>query len=208
MGVIDRHKDHVIEVASAMFLEKGIKGVTLLEIAEKAEVGTASVYRYFLGKNTLIIESAIRLWEKRLSELVEYYDKIRCYTGIEQLELLTRYYPKMVIGDERFSRFLIMLDALFMNDEFEQADRKRYDDIMLEFYKIFELAYKAGRKDGTVREIDNFFDFYFASTQSILGLWQKLSVRGNILSTDKERDEKIKILLDLMLNYYRRGSGE
>ncbi len=202
MGVIDKHKDHVIEVASGMFLEKGIKGVTLLEIAEKAEVGTASVYRYFLGKNTLIIEAAIRLWEKRLAELRAYYDEINEYTGIKQLELLTRYYPKMVIGDEHFSRFLIMLDALFINDEFEEKDRQRYDDIMLEFYKIFELAYKAGRRDGTVRGIENFFDFYFASTQSILGLWQKLSVRGNILSTDKERDEKIRILLELMLNYY------
>lgn len=45
----------IIDVASRLFLERGFEGTTMEEIAEAAEVGTSTLYRYFPSKDLLLL---------------------------------------------------------------------------------------------------------------------------------------------------------
>lgn len=202
MGAKERNKKYVLDIAKMYFLENGIVGVSVIDIARKADVGTASIYRYFDGKNALIIEAAVSMWKERLVQIKRVYDKNIEQSGFEQLKCLTKFFPWSVIHDEKFSQFLVMLDALLINGEISAQERKMYDEVMIEIYRIFEKAYNTGREDGTVREISDFANFYFAGTQAILSMSQKLMMRGNIVSTDTDMADKINLIIELLTNYF------
>ncbi|ABS27435.1 TetR/AcrR family transcriptional regulator [Anaeromyxobacter sp. Fw109-5] len=49
----DEVRDRILGAALEVFAERGYEGATMIAIAERAGVGTASTYRYFAGKREL-----------------------------------------------------------------------------------------------------------------------------------------------------------
>ena len=60
----DATKRLIVEEASKLFLSKSIQGVTMSDIAREAEIGEATLYRYFGKKQNIVVEVAIMLFEK------------------------------------------------------------------------------------------------------------------------------------------------
>lgn len=50
-----RNREALIRAASAVMSEKGVDGATMLEIAERADMGAGTVYNYFKSKDDLAI---------------------------------------------------------------------------------------------------------------------------------------------------------
>ena len=57
----------VVEVAANLFMQRSINDVTIRDIAEKAGVGEATIYRYFAKKEAIIIAYVMML-QNRVSE--------------------------------------------------------------------------------------------------------------------------------------------
>ncbi|MEU3449495.1 TetR/AcrR family transcriptional regulator [Streptomyces thermolilacinus] len=53
-----RTRQHISDVATALFLERGFVAVTIAEIAEAAEVSVNTVYNYFPAKEDLFLDRA------------------------------------------------------------------------------------------------------------------------------------------------------
>lgn len=60
-----RNREALIRSARAIMSEKGIDGATMLEIAERADVGAGTVYNYFKSKDDL----AVAVLEDMMSDL-------------------------------------------------------------------------------------------------------------------------------------------
>ena len=203
MGAKDRNRQYVLDKAKQLFTERGVTGVSMTDVALFADFGVASVYRYFGGKNALVTECAVALWEDKLDRMRVLYDENFDKTGYEQLAFLTRNFTYTVVSDKNFTHFLFTLDAFLISEKITFKDRDKYDDIMLEIYSMFETAYKKGLSDGSVRNVGSFEDFYFAATQSLISLTQKLTMRGNIVSKDKSVDSKIELLINMFTDYVK-----
>ena len=70
----DAQDQYVVECAAELFMQHGIDGVKMVDIARAAGVGVATVYRHFSTKVHVASLAAELLWEKfneRLHELVE-----------------------------------------------------------------------------------------------------------------------------------------
>jgi len=65
----ERNRQRILEAAQALFAERGL-GVTLHDVAHRADVGVGTVYRHFPNKTQLIDQ----LFEQRLEELVEVFE--------------------------------------------------------------------------------------------------------------------------------------
>lgn len=76
MGAKERNKNYVLEKAKEVFLERGITGVSMADIAEEADFGVASVYRYFGNRKALIMECAVSIWQDKRDKLRVVYEKI------------------------------------------------------------------------------------------------------------------------------------
>lgn len=56
-----RTRAQIIDVAIALFLDKGYDATTMEEIAERAEVGTTTLYRYFPSKDLILLDPFTRV---------------------------------------------------------------------------------------------------------------------------------------------------
>jgi len=57
---VARTREQIVDVALDLFLEQGYDATTMEQIAERAEVGTTTLYRYFPSKDLLILDQFAR----------------------------------------------------------------------------------------------------------------------------------------------------
>lgn len=67
-----RNREALIQAASRVMTEKGVDGATMLEIAERADVGAGTVYNYFKSKDEL----AIAVLEEMMHNLALRIEKV------------------------------------------------------------------------------------------------------------------------------------
>lgn len=88
MGAKERNKNYVLEKAKEVFLERGITGVSMADIAKEADFGVASVYRYFGNRKALIMECAVSIWQDKRDKLRVVYEKICRKAGLNKSSCL------------------------------------------------------------------------------------------------------------------------
>ena len=58
-------KNRILESAFDLFSQKGIDTIAMTDIAKNAEIGVASLYRYYETKEEIAIRTVIWAWEKQ-----------------------------------------------------------------------------------------------------------------------------------------------
>jgi TetR/AcrR family transcriptional regulator len=97
----------ILSAAREVFMEKGMAGSRMQEIADKAGINKAMLHYYFRNKEKLfeaIFNEALRSFFPRINEMIEsdlsLYDKIRAFIAT-YMEILTQnpYLPAFVIHE-------------------------------------------------------------------------------------------------------------
>ncbi len=110
-----RNREALIRAASAVMSEKGVDAATMLEIAERADVGTGTVYNYFKSKDELaiaVLEELMHDLALRIEQAMQgFKDKAEVYAfGIRTV-------LETAITDQRWKQLLyrseVIADALF-----------------------------------------------------------------------------------------------
>ena len=88
----------VTQTALACFVENGIEKTTIRDIAQHAGLTERSVYRYFAGKDELVIAAAYLYWDraKELAAQSLAKQRRRGMTGIEEIRVLLRSYAGLI----------------------------------------------------------------------------------------------------------------
>lgn len=91
----------VTQTALACFVENGIEKTTIRDIAQHAGLTERSVYRYFAGKDELVIAAAYLYWDraKELAAQSLAKQRRRGMTGIEEIRVLLRSYAELIFTD-------------------------------------------------------------------------------------------------------------
>ena len=101
----------IVECSFGLFSEQGIESITMNEIARQAEIGVASLYRYFTTKEELVIEAAIYAWKME----VEIFNRVFSFEGCEgmdgytQLKSLLEIFSEALVTQNPFSGSSIIL---------------------------------------------------------------------------------------------------
>ena len=201
-------EDGIVYVAAELFLQNGIESVKMTDVAEKAEVGVASLYRYFGTKDTLVIRAGALLWRDLrtlVSDVYEAADYLSC-TGIERVSRLFGVYLRLFREQPAFIRFVGEFDTFVRNSRAGREAMAEYEASVLNFYPVFLAAYEAGVRDGTIRPIEAPRLFYESVCHAVMALAQKL-LQGEILEADGFGDEReLRLLLDMAERYLRAQS--
>lgn len=112
-----RNRESLIQAASLVMTEKGVDGATMLEIAERADVGAGTVYNYFKSKDELaiaVLEEMMHALALRIEEVTEVFeDPAQVYafglrtvleTAITDVRWKQMLYRSEVIADALFRR--------------------------------------------------------------------------------------------------------
>lgn len=195
MTIKDAKLNFIVDVATELFLERSIAAVTVKEIADRAGVGEATVYRYFKQKQNLVCAVAEKL-QKQV--FLEYFAPITG-SGYAKMEAFFGAYSKIFSGHREFYRFIGEFDAYLLSENISAG--KTYSDGVDFFRNLFLSAYREGIADGSVRQLPDPELFYYATAHAMLALCKNRSVEKEIVPQDgttdkqKEVDEMKQVIL-------------
>lgn len=175
---------YAVNVASGLFLEKGIDEVKMTDIAENCGIGVASLYRYFETKTEIVIRAGSILWKNINADFLDYMKKDKSSEGLDSLNYALNYYKILFLKHSDFIKFLDDFDRLMISEKVPSENLKDYEASVVNFYDQIKAAYDRGVTDGSVRKVDDLLLIYTAITHSLISVSQKF-IRGAILSGDE-----------------------
>lgn len=195
MTIKDAKINFILDEALALFLERSISEVTVHDIAVRASVGDATVYRYFSTKQNLVCAAATKL-EKQIYET--YFSLISAANGFEKLELFYKSYLKIFSAHREFFKFINEFDAFMLSEG--KTDSNEYASGLDMFKTLCSEAYAQGVADGSIAPVNDWNTFYYATTHALLELCKKLS-SADIVRQDfnANKEEEISTLTEIIL---------
>lgn len=148
-----KRKECIIRSAFELFCENGVDNTTVEAISKKANVGTASVYRYFGTKTELAIKAIEILWSELVNEITfpilnnsDYYKK----SGYEQLKIL---FDSFIILYEYHSDYIQFMNdfELYMFSRKNSFSREWYSNALLAVNDAFVSALNKGLEDNSLK---------------------------------------------------------
>ncbi len=151
MGIAERkerekeqRRNEIIKAAEKVFFEKGIKGATMDDVADTAELSKGTLYLYFNNKEDLYYAICI----KGLSVLNEYFLKSVSpeKTSFENLFEIGKAYIRFAKEHADYFHVMTHFDAMDYDFGESSDENPHLDDVMPFFIEIIEK----GQKDGSV----------------------------------------------------------
>lgn len=206
----------IIECTFGLFAENGIENISMNEIAEQAEIGVASLYRYFSTKEDLTIEVAIFAWNLELkffSRLFES-DDYKKLCGFEQMRSLLEVFEEALVSQRSFFSFIYYFDSFIKKEKVSAERLFKYECAIGKVNDVIIDALAKGKEDGSItfNKSENPIiagtsdeEMYFTLLHSLFCLAQKLSLSGELLTMDKAVSAKrqLEILINIMLEALR-----
>ena len=197
--------NRILESAFNLFSEKGIDTITMNDIASTAEIGVASLYRYFATKDEIAIRTAIWAWNKQKDVILpalqsDSYDSLK---GYQQIEKIFKMFVDLYDKEKTFLRFIYFFDSYINRQKISYERLFDYEGMIAVVQDIVANAISKGLTDGSISAEykDHEKDLYFTSMHSLFSLSQKLSLAGNMLAMDSAVNgtDQMRILADLLL---------
>ena len=199
-------KNRILSSAFDLFSEKGIDSIAITDIAKKAEIGVASIYRYFETKDQIVINTAIWAWNKQAAELLPNVtgSAFDAKTGYEKLETICRMFRRLFTENYLFLRFIYFLDSYIFRQEISKNNFDEYEkSIKFVKDKIIE-SIESGINDNTIKIIEGYTssDLYYTMMHSLFSMVQKLSLSQNLLTMNEEvpATKQIDLLIQMLLS--------
>ena len=195
MTIKDAKTNFIVDEAIALFFERSISEVTVHDIAARAGVGEATVYRYFSTKHNLVCAVAAKL-EQQIYET--YFDLSRADNGFNKLSLFYKSYLEIFCSHREFFKFINEFDAFMLSEG--KTDDTEYSSGLDMFKTLCSDAYAQGLSDGSIAAVDDWETFYYSTTHALLELCKKLST-ADIVRQDETADKEAEIatLTDVIL---------
>jgi len=204
-NIKNQKMEDVIGAALKVFCEHGIDNTKMTDIAEQAQIGIASLYRYFKTKPEIAIEAACRLWQEEIEAINEFSSvKVQCaVTGREQVETILQLFLELYYYHKEFLKFLDEFDRYIVKEQVPLEKLKEYEKSIIDLKTVMITAIERGRTDGSIRKDFNAEAYYFSTTHALMTLCQKVVLRGKMLESDDiiKGEQQIQLIIEMAVHY-------
>ena len=144
--------DHILDVGFKLFAERGIGQVILPEVAKAADVGNATLFRYFPTKTELVIAIAIRRWESFIKwhNSLLTSEETQNLTGAEYLKFFLDSFLELYRNHKDILRFNYEFNAFVCGAEWTDEQKQPYLQMVDALSRQFHDLYERGMRDGTL----------------------------------------------------------
>lgn len=197
MSLKDVKKNFLVDIATDLFICRSIQEVTIKDIAITAQVGEATIYRYFGKKQTLVVQAAMKLQQEVNAETFKLDEG---KNGFEKIKIFYLSYLQIFDSHPDFFKFINEFDAFMAGEQGDEMDS--YETVVGQYKTVFMNAYEQGLKDGSIKAQNNVEMFYYSTTHALLELCKKLSIKRAVLNQDNvvEKRAQVQCLVDIILS--------
>ena len=205
MGSKEARKAEVKDSARQLFIQQNIENTTFVQIARKAGVGEATVYRYFNNKAAMALEIAVDYARDYVDSLKKKIEA--CQGGqLDKFAVVLDYYMELYKEKPDYFIYLENFDNYVTHMEQPIPGFSGYEQIFEEIYRVISSPGSKEYQDDSVRE--NVDRELAAHTYNItfLSLCQKLLIRGYVTDEDQKYDpiEGLALLREMMIESLRK----
>lgn len=196
LDAINKRKQEVIRAAKDLFAFKTIEATSMQDIANEAEVGVASVYRYYRNKMDLVYAVASDYIDKALDD----YDVELHGSGLDKVEQLIDYLINQYTNKGALLSFVEQFEVFLMTHKGEKLDV--FKELQKIEIKLLTDILIEGVGDGSIRaDVD-----VGKTTITIINLYrmigQKLAFELELLHDGVGTPGyQLEIYKDMMLKY-------
>nr|WP_253299042.1 TetR/AcrR family transcriptional regulator [Paenibacillus barcinonensis] len=200
----EQRQVHIIQSAKAVFLRKGIERSTMNDIAEEANIGIATLFRYFPKKEQLARLIVVQV----MNETRDVFNQISEMQGtcLDKMEQLLDYFISFMNKDSNLG--VIIFEDLLNGAVHSSLDAAQLEEINVVQRSIsaeFNKIIMQGERDGTVRR-DIQPRELLTTVINAFGLFSsKLSLHQNIpmLEADVEPRQQLMLMKQMILHYIK-----
>jgi AcrR family transcriptional regulator len=154
MGIVERRerekvlrKTMIMDCAKGLILERGVENVSMMDIAQKAELSKATLYLYFSCKEQLFLEICN-------AAAVQFIEQFRArlrpgLTAVEAIKLYWNCYLDMFGESEEIIIFFTMWQYLAPGNPFRSLADEAGSQTIFEFYAAIRDMIGQGIAEGT-----------------------------------------------------------
>lgn len=200
-----RHKA-IVAAAEKLLIESSWDSVQMQDIAKEAEVGVATLFRYFPKKQTLIIAVANQI----LTEELDFYCDIskQEITGIEKVEsIFTRVNRLDNPGALKKSKFIDVFESNISEFDNFAAEAKDYFAIRNDISNIVSKIVQEGQADNTLPSDEGVTDEIMTMINNYSLFARKLALMKDIMTLEKHPgiSTQLKIMHDMYMERLRES---
>ena len=196
MSLKDVKVNFLVDMATDLFMARSISEVTIKDIAVAAQVGEATIYRYFGSKQNIVVHAAMKI-QGIVSK--DFFNLEKGKNGFEKLKVFYESYYEIFIKHPDFYKFLNEFDAYVSVED--SSITNPYESAIDSYKNFYMDAYELGLKDGSIRKQNDIEMFYFSTTHALLELAKKLAFKKAVLNQDNriEKTSELQCLIAIIL---------
>ena len=195
-----------VTAAAELYLSAGIGVAKMTDIADQAQIGVASLYRYFGTKQLFTVKVGAYIWQTTLKKLEPLYTGARyeALSGLEQVEALLNIFHTLMEEYRPFLRFLSEFDNFVVREQLGPEHLQEYEQCALNILPVMVRAIEKGMADGTLRPGIDPTTFYYSVTDALLSMCQKFAW-GNVPNSEDPamNDRALNIAIEAFTAYIR-----
>lgn len=199
-------RQNLMEAGLKLFSRNGIISVTLQDVADEANVGIATLYKYYQNRTNLVIAISANLWKNVL-------DSYKGKTGQETLATYNAYmfvesYLDVIIKIYKERPEILRFSAYFktyMNAEkTDKLKDNAHLDVLSPISELFHKIYKKAQIDKSIRTDIDEQEMFTALALTMLGTAERYAL-GVVWAGHDSNDytKELYLLKDMILNWLK-----
>lgn len=206
-----QREQKILEAAMALFCEKGLEETSIDEIAGRAGVGSATIYRYYETKAQLAIQSGVEYWKKiaqqylNLTEIKGYSDM----TGLKQLECIMDALVMIFEKERGFLKYLQEFEVFVRRYEIDMERLAAYEESIMSLKPRVTDALEKGLQDGTLSFEWSPNEVCYSLAHTAFGVMKRFAWNGSMLELDSQVEMilQVKIAIKLLIRGLTAGTA-
>lgn len=202
----------ILEAAMELFCEKGIEETSIEEIAEKAGVGSATIYRYYETKAGLAIQSGVGYWDKIADRYLnvteaEGYPEM---SGREQLEHILDALIAIFEEERGFLKYLQEFEVFVRKYEIDMERLAEYEECIMSLKPMVTDALGKGLRDGSLAFEWSPDEVCYSLAHTVFGVMKRFAWNGSMLELDScvGLVLQVKIAVKLLIRGLAAGTAQ
>lgn len=197
----------ILENGLKIFAERTIEKVKMSEVADAAGIGVASLYRYYSTKPALVLGISTWMWEEYTKNHIgekQSGEKFQNMTGSEAFEDYLDSYIDLYKNHSDMLRFNQFLNVYLKSEDISEDEKNPYLDAIGEIEKRFEIIYKKGKKDGTLRGDLSAKEMFSATLHLMMAAVTRYAV-GLVYNAGGDAEKELSLLKEMMMDKFTVG---
>lgn len=191
----------ILEAAAELFCSKGIEETSVSEIAEKAGVGEATIYRYYETKAGLAIHSGVEYWSRiarqylSVTEIPGYPEM----TGREQLECIMESLMKIFEEENGFLKYLQEFEVFVRRYRISMEELQPYEMCVMSLKPMVTDALEKGLQDGTLDFPWSPTEVCYSLAHTAFGVMKRFAWNGRMFDLDSRVSMTVQVRIAITL---------